>query len=136
LETPKRSTNVARRIIITIVVIIAVGILLSVGMAWVSSILPGVALNRTTVSYVVEGTTENAVITYTKSDGKVTEPESVSIPWRSPIYSVPSRTLVILTAAATESGTIKCTILAGDRVIDSNIQNPFSDKALCGGYIK
>lgn len=136
METSNHNTNVVRRIIITVLVVIVVGILLSFGMAWVSNILPGVALNRTSVSYLVEGTAENAVITYTKSDGKVTEPESVSIPWRSPMYNVPSRTLVILTAAATESGTIKCTILAGDRVVDSNIQNPFSDKALCGGYIK
>lgn len=136
METSNRSTNVTRRIVITISAIIVIVVVLYFTLTWLSNFLPEMVLPKSSISYLVEGTAENAVITYTKSDGKVSEPQSIDIPWHSRTYTIPSRTLVILTAAATESGTIKCTILMGNTVIDSNTQDPFEDKALCGGYIK
>lgn len=136
MDTSKSRPNVVLRTIITILIVVIVGYVLYFFINQMGGFLPGLNASRASVSYLVEGTVENAVITYTKADGKVTEPHSVSVPWRSSNINVPSRTLVILTAAATEDGTIKCTIFVGNTIIDSNMQDPFEDKALCGGYVK
>jgi len=136
MATSSNRPSTLRSIIITIIVIIVLVITLMVTIPFINNQISALPGSSTLVFYEVEGSADKAVITYTRPDGRVSEPRDVDLPWRSPAYSVPSGTMVILTAAAIESGTVKCTIKSGAKVVDTNTNNPFIDKAMCGGYVK
>ncbi len=131
-------TNPPRTLRSVLVVVIIVLVLIVVGI-WLVNILANQlsgSISSSSVQYDVEGTAEQAVITYTKADGTITQPLTVRLPWRLQVYNMPSGKLVILTAVAVEKGNIKCTIRNSGLILDSNTNNPFVDKALCGGYIR
>jgi len=131
-----QKTNSHRGLIITIIVLVAVIAIGYFTMPLLMAQLNVSSQSSSGVVYKVEGTAEQAVLTYTKPDGSIIQPKGVDLPWTSFSINIPSGTIVVLTAAGVGEGTVKCTITVGGRVLDSNIANPFNDKAICGAVIR
>ncbi len=133
---PVKQRNSQRNIIVTVVILVALGILGYLVFPLIMQQFQAADLSSSGIVYKVDGTAEQAVVTYTEIDGRISAPKGVDLPWTSPIYNIKSKTIVVLTAAAVGQGTVRCTIMIGGRVMDTNMADPFIDKAICGGFTK
>lgn len=90
------------------------------------------------ITFRISGTARTAVITYSKPDGTIIEPTGVNVPWEMRPTRFRSGIIIVLTAALTaeEKGSIKCTILSGNKIVNENTLAPFKDKAVCGAVVK
>jgi len=133
---PVKQRNSQRSLTIVIVVSVALGIIGYFGFPLIVQLFQSTGSSSSGIVYKVDGTAEQAVVTYTEPDGRISAPKGVDLPWISPTYIMRSSTIVVLTAAAVGEGTVRCTIMIGGRVLDTNMADPFIDKAICGGVTK
>jgi hypothetical protein len=123
--------NLLQIIIGLILVAAAVG-----GMIFFLGNQPKAVSSGSSIVFRITGTASVAMITYTKPDGIISEPEAVNMPWVSRPIRYRSGLIVVITAALPGSGKVKCEILSDNKIVDANELAPFKDKALCGVVVR
>ena len=89
-----------------------------------------------TLTYKLEGSAAQAVITYTEKDGTTSPKLDVHLPWRLTLSNFPAGQTAILTAGnLSQLGSITCKIIVdGDEWQEESAKYP-DDKVVCGGIV-